>query len=637
MRTHLILLLLLCSQFIYGQSTLPPFGEYSPEEINYKECPFEKNAGAVVLLDEAVADHDDDYQLITHYRVRIKILDKREIDRGDIRIRFYSKDKFEFISRIKGITTNFENGQAIVSQLDSRSIFTEKEDNVYSSMKFALPNVKEGSIIEYEYESTMKHYGGLSSWIFQNDIPTLKSCYLLTIIPGAEFAYTVQKKSNYPIVIKPIPDVGKVYFEMNNIPGLKFEPYMDAVRDYLQSVHFQLSSYTSRYGSKNKVNQTWKDLAYELSTDKDFAGAIKKDLPNTTEIKTLAAAELSDSGKIAVVYNYVRNNFTCLRDYGLYATDGLKGVWEKKAGSAGEINLILLNLLQTCNIEAAPLLVAERDFGKIDTTYPYIDKFNKVVAYARVGGKSFIMDATQRYCPADLTPYSLLNTIAFVPDRKEFRLIRILNRGYSYNNTISVNAKLDDKGILEGTADIISNEYAKQVRTEKIKKDPKKFIKDVLQEGGSELVVDDCTFEDLDDDSKPLQQKVKFHNELNVSGGFVFFIYNLFTGFAKNPFTASERFTNVNFGYPYKIDLSITLQLPDKAKIDKLPADKTVSSPDGYTYVSRVLKKENNTLKVTIAFRQNTTLIGYDQYGSLKSVYAQVIDLLNDPVVIKIQ
>ena len=637
MRTCLIICFLALCQLVNGQSQLPGFGEYNQEEINLKECSFEKNAGAVILLDEAVSDHDDEYRLITHHRIRIKILDKREIERGNIRIRFYSKDKFEYIDKIKGRATNYENGNAVISELNSRSIFTEKEDNLYSSMKFAIPNVKAGTIIEYEYESYMKHYGGLSSWEFQNDIPTLKSCYLLTILPGVEFEYSVQKKSNYPIVIKPIPDVGKIYFEMNNIPGLKFEPYMDAVRDYLQSVHFQLASYTGSYGNKNKVNQTWRDLAYDLTTDKDFGGAIKKDLPNTSEIKNIVSAETTDSGKIAAVYNYVRNNFTCLHDYGKYATDGLKGVWEKRAGSAGEINLILLNLLQTFNIEASPLLVAERDFGKIDTTYPFIDKFNKVVAYAKVGGKSFIMDATQKYCPPNLTPYPLLNTVAFVPDKKEYRLIRILNKGYAYNNTIAVNAKLDDKGMLDGIAEITSSEYAKQLRTEKIKDDPKKFIKDVLQEPGSELVIDNCSFDNLDDDGKPLIQKIKFHNELNVSGGFVFFIYNLFTGFAKNPFTATERFTNINFGYPYDIKLSVVLQLPEKAKIDKLPVDKNIISPDKSVYVYRMLKKENNELTVTIGFKQTSTLIGYDQYAGLKTLYAQITDLLNEPVVIKIQ
>src|SRR5678816_3995561 len=107
--------------------------------------------------------------------------------------------------------------------LNSKNIYTDK-GAVFSKMKFAMPNVKPGSIIEYRYEILQKNYD-LKEWSFQSDIPTLKSCYLVHIHPRGEFSYVVTKKPNYPVVIKPIKDEGKIYFEMNNIPGLRTEPY----------------------------------------------------------------------------------------------------------------------------------------------------------------------------------------------------------------------------------------------------------------------------------------------------------------------------------------------------------------------------------------------------------------------------
>jgi hypothetical protein len=615
---------------------LPAFGDYSPAEMNLKECSFDKNADAIILLDEAVSDHDEEYRLVTRRRIRIKIFNQREIDRGNIRIRFYSKDQFEFISEIRGITFNQEGSPPLISYLGNKSIFTEKEDNIFSSIKFALPNVRPGSIIEYEYTSTMKHYGGLSDWEFQNDIPTLKSCYRLTLLPNTQFQYSVQKKINYPIVIKPMPDEGRIYFEMNNIPGLKFEPYMDAIRDYLQKVEFQLAGFTRRTGGTTKVTQTWKDLAYELGSDRDFGGVIKKDLPKMDEIKNLVAKETTDPGKVAAIYNYVRNSFTWNGYHAIHAREGLKNAWEKRRGHAAEINLVLINLLQAFNIEVYPLLVAERNYGKIDTAYPFLDRFNKVVAYAIAGDKTFILDATQKYSTPDLIPYSLLNTIAFLVNKKQSMLIRIASENDTYKNVITATANVDDKGLLSGTAIIESSGYAKLLRTEKARTDVKKFIKDILQDPGSELVVDNCVFGNLDIDSGALLQKIEFHDELDVSGGFIFLTYNLFTGFAKNPFTASERFTNINFGYPYDITLKVNLQLPEKCKIDKLPADKKIISSDKTTSASRKLKIENNVLVATIEFWQTVTLVGYEYYDSVKSLYKQVVDLFNEPVVIKI-
>jgi Domain of Unknown Function with PDB structure (DUF3857) len=246
-----ILSLFSLKQIILAQSSLPAFGYYTNDELNMKECAFEKDAEAVVLLDEAFSNYDDDYELITTRRVRIKILNEKGIDRGNITIPFYSKDQFEFIRTIEGMTYT-ENQNPVTSILDRKSIYTEKVNDRFSKIKFAMPNVKAGSIIEYKYESVMKSYSGLEGWIFQSDVPTLKSCYLLQMIPTAEFSYAVTKKKDYKIIITPKSDVGQIYFEMDNIPGLRFEPYMDAPKDYFQQVEFQFSGFLNRAGD-NKL------------------------------------------------------------------------------------------------------------------------------------------------------------------------------------------------------------------------------------------------------------------------------------------------------------------------------------------------------------------------------------------------
>jgi hypothetical protein len=293
-------------------------------------------------------------------------------------------------------------------------------------------------------------------------------------------------------------------------------------------------------------------------------------------------------------------------------------------------------MLRSFDLEVYPLLVAERDYGKIDTTYPFIDRFNKVVAYAKADGKTFILDATQTYTPPGLTPYPLLNTIAFIVDKKNFNLIRILSSRNSYSNNITVTGKIDNAGLLTGTAEIVSAGYAKQLRTEKIKRDNKKFISETLQEPGSEILVDDLVTENLDDDSKPLIQKIDFHNEMNVSGGVIFLTGNLFTGFSKSPFTSETRFTNINFGYPYNIHVEAKIELPDKAKIDKLPESKHQVFGAEFVIVDRQFKLENNTLFISVNFRQTMTIIPNEQYSSLKAIYKQAIDLLNEPVLVKI-
>ncbi len=619
----------------YAQMGFPEFGKFTAEEISLKQCSFDPEAEAVILLDKAVVSHDDDYHMITERRVRIKILNEKGLDRANIIIPFYHKDEFEYISKVVAYTYNFdESGRQSSFEVEKNSIYKEKRNNYYSLIKFALPAVKPGSIIEYHYVSTMKHYGGLEEWKFQSDLPTIQSSFLLQVIPNAEFAYNVQKKPFLNIQVKNMAGEGKVYFEMNNLPALRIEPYMDAQRDYIQKVIFQLSGYLSPYGSKLSVNTTWKSLAYELMGDKQFGAQLDKDL-KIEEIKRLSLSESSQQGKLRVIYEFVKKNIVWNGYDGKYAPDGLKAVWERKKGSAGEINLLLTNLLKTADIEAYPVLAAERDFGKIDTTYPYIERFNKTVAFAIADGKQYILDATQENCPAGLTPFPLLGTKAFLVDKKIFNIIKISPGTLYYKNTVIIKGVMDSKGLITAEANVKSYDYARQLRLDAVKRDRRRFINENFEKPYEGLSIDSFLVVSPESDSIPLEQIVRYKQQLNESGGFIFLNANLFTGLEKNPFSSPVRFTNVNFGFPYNILVEEKIKLPEGVKVD-LPEDKILVSNDNTIQAVRQVSFEGGELKIVIRFVQTTTLVRADAYSAMKGFYKQMTDMFNEPLVLKL-
>ncbi len=634
-------------QFSFAQSDLPAPGQFSNEELNMKECPFDKDADAVILFDDARSNYDDEYRLITTHRIRIKILTERGLDEGNIKIDYHSGDDFEYLKDISATTyVPGDNGGITEYQLDKKSIYNEKIDQYYSRIKFAFPNVKPGCILEYQYESDKKSYSPQMHWDFQSYLPVVRSSYLLQILPNAEFTYIVQKKSNYPITVRPQPDQGEIYFEMDNIPGLNEEPYMDAPKDYLQRVELQFSGYStvqsSGYGttsSKQEVNTTWRALANDLESDKSFGGALKKGLTIPHDLDQLVAAQPTETGKLTVIYNYVRDNFTADEYYyGIYVDEdkGLKTVWDDKKGFASEINFILLSLLRNYKIESYPLLVAERDFGKVDTLYPLVSRFNKTAAYAIADNNIYILDATQKYCPYWLTPFPLLNTYAFLVDRKKFQLFLIKSNEESYKNVVTIHAKLSEKGILSGTVNINSDEYARLVRSEGIRKDEKKFIQKYLASSHEGIGIDSFHCENLSIDSLPLSENFLFTEDLNENGGFVLLNYNLFTGIEKNPFIKDERFTNIDFGFPYNVSVYEEIELPPNCKIDELPQNKKVISPHGDISVSRIIERKENKLVVSIQFMQTETLFSNQFYNVVKSTYQTAIDMLNEQIAIKL-
>ena len=635
LKTTTLLFSFLVSLISYSQMEFPAFGAFSNDEIIIKQCLFDPESEAIILLDKAVANYDDNYHLITDRRIRIKILSEKGIERANIAIPFFSKNDFEYIGKIEAYTYNFDgNGHQSSVAVDKKSFYTERTNSYYSLMKFAMPAVKVGSIIEYHYISTMKTYGGLDEWRFQSDMPTLKSSYLLQMLPTAEFAYTVQKSPKYNIIIKPLSNEGRIYFEMNNIPGLRIEPYMDAVRDYLQKVMFQHSAYLSSFGSKLNVNNTWKDLAYDLMTDKAFGSQLDKDL-KIDEIKLLTVTQSTAFDKMKAIYDYVNKNMGWNGFESKYAADGLKAVWDRKKGSSGEINLLLVNLLRSAGIETYPVLAAERDFGKVDTTYPYIDRFNKTIALAIADGKQYVLDASQQNCPPGLTPYPLLNTTAFLVDKKKYNLIKISPGNKFYKNVIIVKGVMDSKGLIDGEAKVRSYDYARQLRLNEMKRDKKRFVIENFEKPYDGLVTDSFLTLPPAFDSLPFDQLVKFKQQSNESGGLTFLNVNLFTGMEKNPFISSIRFTNVNFGYPYNIEAEETFKLPAGTKVE-VPEDKTIKTDDKSIEAFKQVRFENNELTVLIRFLQTKTLITTMNYQTIKDSYKKIVDMLNEPVVLKL-
>lgn len=635
LKTILSFLFILIGFISYPQSEFPAFGSFTANEIALKQCSFDPEAEAIVLLDKAFTYHDDQQHMITERRVRIKILSEKGLEQADIEIPFYHKDDFEFIGQVKAYTYNFtESGAPIVQEVEKRSIYTKKENNFYSIVKFAMPAVKPGSIIEYHYVSTMKHYGGLEEWKFQSDLPVLKSSYLLEIPPRIEFAYTIQKKNDMPVEVKPLPGEGRIYYEMNNVPALRFEPYMDAARDYIQKVNFQLAGVVASTGGKMEVNTTWKKTAYDLMTEKNFGSQLDKDL-KIDEIKLIIALENSQQGKLRAIYDYVRKNIGWTGYESKYAFDGLKAVWDRKKGTSGEINLLLVNLLKSADIETYPVLVAERNFGKIDPNYPFLDKFNKTIAFAIADGKQFLLDASEENCPIGLTPYSILNTTGFLVDKKNFNLITINPGSKSYKNVITIKGSMDKKGVVAAEASVKSYDYARQMRLNAFKNNRGKFINDFFQKNYDGLTIDSFLVARAETDTVALEQGIQFRQQATETGDLILLNTNMFTGLEKNPFISSIRFTNVNFGYTYDIALEEKIKLPAGTKVD-LPEAKSLSFSNDKIIVTKQVRFEEGELKTVIRFSQTLTLIPADSYKGLKDFYKSMIDMLNEPIVLRI-
>jgi hypothetical protein len=628
-----VFILLLCNRAA-TQSKFPLFGSYMPSDIQLKECDFDKSADAVYLLDKGLSYFNEDFQLITERRFRIKILKEKGISRGNIRIPFYSNDGFEQIHYIEAVVITPEEGGSVkISALDKNNIYSRQLTQLRSEISFALPNVKVGSIIDYKYTSIMKSYAGLEKWNFQSDIPVLISAYELSPLPNSAFRYRLYKKEAIPVIIKPDNTAGKVYFEMNNIPGIREEVFSTSPVDYYQRVEFQMSSYTNNMGKRNFTN-TWEMLTKELLDERMFGSQVKKDFSGNDLIKQIPA-DKTPIEKMNFIYNYVRNEIAWNNIYSKYS-EKVKDVLEKKKGNSGDINLLLVALLRSAGLKAYPILVSERGHGRVDTTSSFLDQFSNVHAYVEIDGNEYLLDGTDKQTPYFMIPTQLLNTVGYIVDKQRSRFIRFSGLKHKDRDFAYIMGKINPDGSVECQATITNFEYAKLSKQQRYL-DNKDAYRNALLKSYPHFRIDSFSVEGTKNDSSNLVHSVKFNYELKKSGGYYMLNYNLFTGFDENPFVTQHRFTDIDFGSLYIGTFSSTITIPDSWKPEKLPANTALYSPDRSISCKRMIEKNGNELKIQILVSINKESYPAGDYDAIRAFFKDMIALLDEPILFPVK
>lgn len=639
MKAGWIFVLLIAVMPARAQKVIPAFGNISRQEYELKQVPFDKEAEAVIIHDYAESNFDSEYQLITTRRIRLKILKESALDRANIEIPYYAENEFEYIKEIEGFTATVgDAGIPKIYKLEKSGIFRQKKNDRISIVKMAMPQVKVGSIIEYSYVSVMKHYGGLNEWSFQSDIPTLLSHYNLIIRPNLEFAYRVIKSPHLNIAVRSEPREGQVIFEMRDIAGLRAEPFMDAMDDYRNRIVFQLSEYMTSYGTMKKYATTWEQLSNELLEGAYFGRLINKNLNGADDLIKAARAKDNEYERMLMVYNYVRKGFNWDGRYRAFAVDGLKKVWEDKRGHSAELNLMLINLLKEVKLETYPLLVSHRHLGLVVVTYPFENQFNNVLAKVKANGRTYYLDATDPVTPPDYIPYYYINTNGFVVQRNAVAPTLLEDTIHIQKNLIGVKSVIDANGKIEGELSCRSFDYSRIDRLDDLREMKEdKFIIHHFASEVDDLKIDSIRIENKNNDSLPLLQYFHFSSMATPNGEYLIANLNKFFGFEQNPFVSENRFTNIHFGTRVNNQLTHVIIIPENFKPEELPKNINLVMPDKSLSFLRSVNYDPNTKTVGIRLKLeiNQAIFAPEKYPSVSQFFKKMVDLLNEPLVLK--
>ena len=637
---------LLLSLSLFAQNDIPAFGKVDKADLEMKQCPFDAAAEAMVLFDVAEVYCFLNLNSLTsrlssqlERHVRIKILNNKGLDFANIHIPFIAEDNTEDIKNLSAETINLDaTGNIIVTKVDKSSFFTKKMNKRYSEIIFAFPDVRVGSIIEYKYKDDADYLYAVRDWYFQQTIPVKFSRYILDF-PN-ELVISAQPHGVLSVDMKQTSNENRSIktFSMSGVPALRDEQYISCNKDYLQQVVPYMVSLDLPGQVTHDLLRTWPRLVKNLMEDESFGLQLKKNIPRTSDLDAMLVNISDPYKKMEIIHNYVKKNMEWNNMYGIWALDGVKSAWKDKRGTTGEINLILVNLLKDADIDAYPILISTRDHGRINIAIADYDQFNKVMAYVKIGEHIYVLDATDKYTPVQLIPFEVLYSEGLVIekyDSYQWGWKPLWDDTHLFENSIVIEAAIDDKSIMKGEVLINSFDYSRIDRITKLKADKEKFLKDYFTSEDNSLKIDSLTFENTDTDSLPLVQFCKFTQNINSSGGYNYFSLNLFSGMNKNPFIADTRFSDVFFGanQAYTIDASISI--PPGYSFETLPKNMRMRLPDTSIVFSRVASIIDKQLSVRMELQFKRPVYYSDEYDMFHEFYKKLFTVLNEQFVFK--
>lgn len=598
----------LITTLTFGQKSLSGFPKLTDQKLNMTVVDFEKDADAVVLDEEGFME-------ITHggydlfVKKRIKILTEKGIDNANIELTYYSKNNHESISQIKGQTINIENGQYVSDAIDPKEIFEVNINNYYSAKRFALPNVKVGSIIEYQYKVYNKGLYLIDAWDFQHDIPTLSSKFNIKITAGLDYTNLLIGKR---IAQKYKGKKGLETWELINVPSIKELKFVHNVHSAAEKMRLQLSGYHSDRGYVSTISK-WDDLKKELLESNDL-------YLNPQAVKKYAASIPDGTSEFETFTNVIKffhKDFKWNNFIGIYTNKPQKEILDTHTGNLAELNTLLNSILKVKNIDAKLILLASRSKGKLITNFPYMDQFDVMVNQINLkDGSNYLINAAAipendyRYAPLNL-----FNDYGFDISTKEDRFLQLnqfLSKSettfkYSFKQGKAIQSRKD---VFDGyffNAKLKSENQIHQYITAPI---------NVINDEKKEVPVaySDQSYKTLNISTMDFDLNSPFIALENPLSHFI----NSYV------FDDVERSNPIEFNFPYYFKIDVFADVPTGYEVTWSPDFKSiVKSSDDLVYSQNAVEK-NGKVQILYEFYLGKAKFDSKDYKMVKSFFENV-------------
>ncbi len=640
------------SQTAMAQEYSTRFGKITDHELKMTRYESDTTAAAVVLYEEGFTSYNaqaNNLVLSQEHSKKIKILTDEGVDNGNVHIDYYDRNvnARENVFDIDATAYNLENGKVVKSKLDKKFIFDEELSGSYRRIKFSIPNVKAGTVIEYRYRKTSNLLHSVDPWFFQGRIPVLHSAYEIRI--PEYLIFSVDMKGYEKVEANEEQDVityrftfGELTakavrrnFVAKNIPALKDEKFVWSSFDFYSSVRFELKATHFPNDFYKPYSNTWADVDKILADDSDFGRNVKMNCPFKDELVVLTSALQTEKEKIEAVYAYVKNRVKWNEKYG-FVGNASREALRNGLGDNAQINMLIISGLKEIGIEAYPVMLSTRSSGRLPLTMPSLDIINTFVVGAETSdGKKYYMDGTSRVGGVNTLPLNMLVDRAriFNPKLSTDKWVDLTKIARN-QQVLICNAKVDANGLMNSSVTRMFQHQAAVSFIDKFKKakDSTEYLRDFATENGIEMIAHGIEGNNFL--SNTVKETLEFKKQLDATSDIIYLNPLFFVPITKNELTASERKLPIEFNYPSIFRATVNIEMPEGFALAEIPKSNRITLNEACK-LSYVIQMNGNKIMLSYSFEMGQVLFPQMEYENLQAYFTAVVNKNNEMIVLK--
>ena len=643
-KSTLLILTIFLFQISFAQNY--KFGKVSKEELEEAYYPLDSSANAAYLYKERKtysAVYGNGLQLVTEIYTRLKVYNKEGFKWATEEIKLYapSNSDSENISSLKAYTYNLEDGKIVETKLDKDNVFTEKTSDNWTTKKFTMPNLKEGSVVEWSYKIISPYFMYVDDVVVQYEIPVKNFEARVQLL---EWFYFNKRQKGYYFFKMNESSKSNIDLRTNdrlieisekNIPAIKEEPFINNINNYTAALQLEVASLSApTLGLFETYATSWEEIAKNIYKSSSFGGELGKTGHLKDDLAILKSKLTTNEAKIGGALDYVKSKIKWNGNYGVYTEKGGRKSYNENTGNVGDINLTLVNVLSELGLKANPVLVSTRSHGI--PIFPTSRGFNYVIAAVEIDGGVYLLDATNQFSTPNVLPVRALNWQGrLVRENGTSAPIELFPKEQAKENVFAA-LTIDSEGLLTGKVRTsYTNQLALNYRESRNSLTEDELI-EKLESNFSGIEITKVELQNKEDLYKPLIVNLEFEAEdmIETIGDKIYVSPLVFFAKSENPFKLDKREYPIDFGTPWDEKYAINISLPEGYAVESIPESISLALPDNLGSFKFLCKPNGNKLQVLSEIEINTPIIGANNYEIIKGFYKMIIDKQQEKVVL---